>query len=264
MKRIAILAIAATNQAVYQHYITSYWTELIRHVEANVAHIDVYLLTEHGSTNEWYRGVIDAVIEDPDPDVGRLLAPRFRTISIPGVLSKTVHALEVLAGRYDVFFRTNLSSMVMLNEFDRFVQSAPNVSYSGGFIHSGALRRDLIVTDRIGADRSITELSELDAYPGNSFASGSGFFLSARDAERLVEERSQLRFDLPDDVAIGLMFERATHLTGFSQVVTPETSITEMLQQIDHCNGPHVRLQHFPLERAMALWRYVHAARMWQ
>ena len=50
MKRIAILVIAATNQPVYRHYIASYWTELIRHVAANVPHIDVYMLTEHGRT----------------------------------------------------------------------------------------------------------------------------------------------------------------------------------------------------------------------
>jgi hypothetical protein len=33
MKRIAILVIAATTQPVYVHYISTYWTELIRHVK---------------------------------------------------------------------------------------------------------------------------------------------------------------------------------------------------------------------------------------
>lgn len=70
-KRIDILVIAATNQPVYRHSIASHWTELIRHVAANVLHIDVYLLTEHRRTGSLFAHIVDAVIEDPNADVNQ-------------------------------------------------------------------------------------------------------------------------------------------------------------------------------------------------
>lgn len=264
MKRVAILVIAATNQPVYQHYITAYWTELIRHVRAEAAHIDVYLLTEHGQTNKWYANIADAVIEDPDPNVERLVPAAFRTPNTPGILSKTVHALDLLAGDYDVFFRTNLSSVVKLSSFDQHVQATPDLGYSGGLVWNDALRDNLTNYNWIGPGRPVTDLSELDRYPGNSFVSGSGFFLSADEAQHLVDQRDRLRFDLPDDVAIGLMFERASMLTGFTAVFSPQSSIGDMLQRFESTTAQHLRLTHFPIERAMALWRYVDAAQLWR
>lgn len=263
MKRIAILVIAATNQPVYRHYIASYWTELARHTAAHVPHIDVYLLNEHGRTNASFAPIADHVIEDADADVARLVPAQFRTVNVPGILSKTIHAFDVLADKYDVFFRTNLSSMVMLSAFDRFVQSSTDVGYSGQFVWGDALRSHLVHQGMVGQDRSITELPELDSYPGNSFVSGSGFLLRADEARSLVERRHQLRYDLPDDVAVGLMFERAGQLDGFSEIIRPESSISEMLERITTTSAAHLRLQHFPVERAMALWRYVHRQQLW-
>jgi hypothetical protein len=262
-KRIAILAIAATNQPVYRHYIESYWTDLIRHTAANTPHIDVYLLNEHGRSHPVFEPIADHVIEDPDADTARLVPEQFRTANTPGILTKTIHAFDVLADRYDVFFRTNLSSIVMLSAFDRFVQSSTDLAYSGQFVWRDALRSHLIDHQMVGDDRSVTELSELDSYPGNSFVSGSGFLLRADEARSLVERRHQLRYDLPDDVAIGLMFEQAGQLSRFSETLRPESTINEMLHQITTTSAAHLRLQHLPVERAMALWRYVGTARLW-
>ena len=264
MKRIAILVIAATNQPVYRHYIRSYWTDLIRHTAANVPHIDVYLLIEHGRRNASFAPVAGHVIEDPDPDVNRRVPAQFRTINTPGILSKTIHALDVLDGRYDVFFRTNLSSMVMLSAFDRFVQSSTSLGYSGQFVWRDALRSHLVHQRMVGDGCSITELSELDGYSGDSFVSGSGYLLRADEARSLVERRHLLRYDLPDDVAVGLMFERADQLHGFTEVIRPDRPISEMLQRIATTSAAHLRLQHFPVERAMALWRYVDRQQLWR
>ncbi len=263
MKRIAIVAIAATNQPVYRHYIASYWTELIRHTAAHVPHIDVYLLNEHGRTTARFAPRADHVIEDPDPDAARLVPAQFRTINVPGILSKTIHAFDLLADRYDVFFRTNLSSMVMLSAFDRFVQSSPEVRYSGQFVWRDALRSDLVANGMVGPGRQVTDLSELDGYPGNSFVSGSGYLLSAEEARSLVARRAQLRYDLPDDIAVGLMFEQARQLDGFAEIFTPGLPISEMVDRIRGTSAAHLRLQHFPVERAMALWRYVDRERLW-
>lgn len=263
MKRIAILAIAATNQPVYRHYIASYWTELIRHTAANVPHIDVYLLNEHGRTTARFAPLAEHVIEDQDAEVARLVPPAFRTVNVPGILSKTIHAFDVLADRYDVFFRTNLSSMVKLSAFDRFVQSTPDICYSGGFGWHDALRSHLVAQGMVGPERQVADLSELDGYPGNSFVSGAGYLLSAEEAKSLVARRDQLRHDLPDDVAVGLMFAQARQLEGFAEILLPGSPISALVDRIERTPAAHLRLQHFPVERAMALWRYVERGRLW-
>lgn len=263
MKRIAILVIAATDQPVYRHYIASYWTQLIRHVAANVPHIDIYLLTEHGRNTSSFAHVVDTVIEDPNPDVNQLVPERYRTANIPGILSKTIHAFDALSDSYDVFFRTNLSSMVMLARLDQFVQSNANVGYSGGFVWDDALREAVVAHGYVGYRRSVVNISELDEYPGNSFVSGAGFLLNKAEAKLLVERREQLRYDLPDDVSIGLMLDRCRVLSGFTELIKPSASITDMVERIERTTATHLRLQHFPVERAMMLWRYVYNKRLW-
>jgi hypothetical protein len=263
VKRIAILVIAATNQPVYRHYIASYWTELIRHVAANVPHIDVYLLTEHGRTTSSFAHMAEAVIEDPDANADQLVAEQYRTPNIPGILSKTIHALDALSDDYDVFFRTNLSSMVMLSRFDRLVQSDADIGYSGGLVWGDALRDALVYHGYVGHGRNVAHIAELDHYPGNSFVSGAGFLLNKAEVKLLVERRDRLRYDLPDDVAIGLMLDQCQVLNGFTQIIAPNTSITEMVERVESTSAAHLRLQHFPVERAMMLWRYVHNKRLW-
>ncbi len=165
MKRIAILVIAATNQPVYRHYISSYWTELIRHVAANVPHIDVYMLTENGRTSSSFAHIVDAVIEDPNADVDQLGPGQYRTTNVPGILSKTIHAFDELSDDYDVFFRTNLSSMVMLSRFDRLVQSTADIGYSGGLVSGDALRDAVVHPGYVGAGRSVAHFPEPDHHP---------------------------------------------------------------------------------------------------
>jgi hypothetical protein len=263
VKRIAILVIAATNQPVYRHYIASYWTELIRHVAANVPHIDVYMLTENGRTSSSFTHIVDAVIEDSNADVDQLVPEQYRTTNVPGILSKTIHAFDELSDDYDVFFRTNLSSMVMLSRFDRLVQSTADIGYAGGLVWGDALRDAVVQHGYVGSGRSVAHISELDQYPGNSFVSGSGFLLNKAEAKHLVERRDQLRYDLPDDVAIGLMLEQCRVLNGFTQIIEPSASIIEMVERVEKTSATHLRLQHFPVERAMGLWRYVHDMRLW-
>jgi hypothetical protein len=263
VKRIAILVIAATNQPVYRHYIASYWTELIRHVAANVPHIDVYMLTEHGRTGSSFAHIADAVIEDPNADVDQLVPEQYRTSNVPGILSKTIHAFDALSDDYEVFFRTNLSSMVMLSRFDRLVQSTADIGYSGGLVWGDALRDAVVHHGYVGAGQSVAHISELDQYPGNSFVSGSGFLLNKAEAKHLVEHRDQLRYDLPDDVAIGLMLEQCRVLNGFTQIIKPSAPISETVERVEATSATHLRLQHFPVERAMGLWRHVNAKRLW-
>lgn len=264
MRRVAIMAIASLNEPEYLHYIANYWTQLIRHTNAHTPDIDVYLLVENGTAPAPFAHIAANVIEDPLTDPSRLLAPRWQTLTLPGVLSKTIHALDVLAGRYDLFFRTNVSTMVMLPAFERFVRSRAEFCYSGAWVWTDALRSDLVHHGHVGPDRSVRDLSELDDYPGNTFVSGASMFLTAAEAQHLVDRRDELRYDIVEDVSIGLMMERHEVLEGFTDNIEADVPIAEALDRIRTTAAPHVRLDHFPVERAAALWRYVSGDHPWR
>ena len=264
MKRIAILAIASTNQPLYVHYIKSHWTELIRHVQAAKPHIDVFLLFEHGAVLDEFSYLADNIIEDRNCEPEALCSPEFHSFGIPEILSKTMYAFELLQGQYDVYFRTNLSSLIRVPYFDQFVQGRSDICYSGSFVWTDALRADLEFHDRIGPDKSIKSLAELDAYPGNTFISGSGFFLNAEEVKSLVQRKKQVRYDIIDDVSVGLMISEHELLRDFSIVVSPRDSIAEIKSQIRKSNAAHVRLQHFPLEKAQNLWKQIESGQLWK
>lgn len=255
MKRIAILTIAALSTPVYRHYVTTYWTELIRQARQRWPNIDIYLLFEHATALEGLDDIAENVIVDRCVDLSELCAVGYHTPVIPGVLSKTLYALELLEGRYDVFFRTNLSSLIKLSALNDFVQSSEDLCYSGGWVWTDCLRQALVSQGRIGFGKSIKWLTELDAYPGNTFVSGSGYFLNAQEARSLSLRKQLLRYDIVDDVAVGLMFTRHRWLPGFSQLIRPESSAEAMLRRIRATQACHIRLQHFPLALAQSLWQ---------
>jgi len=254
MKKIAILVIAATNQPVYIHYIRTHWSEIIRYTNTNTPHIDVFLLFEHDTDISEFQHLEGNIIQDPNADPGLLCPPDYHTRIIPGILGKTIHALELLQGRYDVFFRTNLSSFIDVPAFDRFVQCKNAIGYSGAFVWTDALRDDLLRHNRVGPGKSIKSLSELDEYPGNSFASGCGYFLNREEAQSLVSRKKQIRFDIIDDVSVGLMFDKCEVLSGFSLIVKPQEPPSQIVSRMKKSNAPHIRLEHFPLDKVGALW----------
>jgi hypothetical protein len=263
MRKIAILVIAAVNQPLYIHYIRTYWTELINYLNAERSHIDVFLLFEHGTEVNGFKDIEDNIIVDANADLSLLCDPEYCSIMIPGVLSKTVYALELLQGKYDVFFRTNLSSLIKVSAFDSYVQSRKSICYSGAWVWTDSLRQDLIHHNRIGHDKSIKALSELDSYEGNTFISGSGYFLNSDEAKSLVRRKKSIRYDIIDDVSVGLMFSRHELLPDFSTCITPDKSVDQIMQIIRKTKECHIRLQHFPLYLAEILWHQLSNDRVW-
>ena len=102
---------------------------------------------------------------------------------IPGILHKTVEAISFFFLHrkevYDYVWRTNLSSVVDVKGLLSYVEK---IKVDGG-VYGGY----------IGKEPSTNIL----------FASGAGFLMSRDVALSLVENKSQLRYDLIDDVAIG-------------------------------------------------------------
>ncbi|MEO0367409.1 MAG: hypothetical protein AAF197_01340, partial [Pseudomonadota bacterium] len=200
MKKIAILVIASTSTPLYVHYIKNYWAEVIRYTKTFTPHIDVFLLFEGKFDLSEYAALADNIIQDPTTDFDHLCAAESQTYAIPGILSKTIYALDALKDSYDVFFRTNLSSLIRLPYFDHFVQSKPTISYSGQLTRPDSLRAHMLANSKIGLDQNVKSLDELEPYPGNTFVSGSGFFLSSLEVTSLLEQKQRIRYDIIDDV----------------------------------------------------------------
>jgi hypothetical protein len=221
-------------------------------------------LFERDTNLDQFSHLADNIIQDQNSELETLCSSEFNNCGIPGILSKTVYAFELLQGQYDVFFRTNLSSLIRVPYFDQFVQGRTNIGYSGSYVWTDALRSDLEFHDRIGPDKSIKSLAELDAYPGNTFISGSGYFLNATEAKSLVQRKHQIRYDIIDDVSIGLMFSDHELLPDFTVSVSPQDSITEIESQICKSGAAHVRLENFTLDRARDLWRHIESGHLWK
>ena len=257
MRKCAILVIAAQNQEVYVHYINTYWTSLIRYTNAHVSNIDVFLLFEKGADITPYSHLSDNIIEDQNSDFNLLSADQKHSLGIPGILSKTVYAFEKLKHSYDVFFRTNLSSMIHISNFKNFLQTKEKIIYSGSGVWEDALRSDLVFRNKVGKDQSIKSLDELEDYPGNTFISGSAYFINSDEVDSLLKHKSKIRYDIIDDVSIGLMMSEHENLKGFTLNIRNRLSIEEISNKLHKGNYCHVRLQHFPLQKAQEVWSLI-------
>lgn len=264
MRRIAILVIAAVNQPIYVHYIKTYWTDLIRYLSTEKPHIDVFLLFEHGTKVEVLKDLEANIVEDVTSDFSKLCDPQYHSCMIPGVLSKTIYSLQLLHDKYDVFFRTNLSSLIKVSSFDSYVQNKKDICYSGAWVWEHALRTDLLHHKKIGFGKSIKTLSELDSYKGNTFISGSGYFLNANEASSLVRRKKSIRYDIIDDVSVGLMFSEYERIPGFSVNIKPDKPVEEIGDILRETKACHIRLEHFPLSLADILWAKLGTDRIWR
>jgi len=264
MRKIAILVIAAVNQPLYVHYIKTYWTELIRYANASLPNIDVFLLLEKGTPMDVFKDIGANVIQDHHSDLHQLCDAKFHTPHIPGILSKTIYALELLQDRYEVFFRTNLSSLIRISRFNSYVQSLDSICYSGAWVWVDGLRQDLVNQNKIGPDKSIKTLAELDGFEGNTFISGAGYFLSSEEARNLVRRKQMIRYDIVDDVSVGLMLGRHEALSHFATIIKPDRSADEIMEVIRKSNACHFRLQHFPLSLAEELWNQLQNEPVWK
>lgn len=264
MKRIAVLVIAATHQPLYRHYIYTYWTKLIEYTNAQKPHIDVFLLFEHDMDASGLEHLERNIIVDPNGDLAKLCNPEYHEPGLPGILSKTMYSLELLQDNYDVFFRTNLSSVIRTSAFDRYVQDKNPIIYSGSIVWVNALTDNLLQYDRVGPDRSVKSLSQLDEYCGKTFVSGSAYFMNTREVKSLLEDKSRLRYDLPDDVAVGLMMPNHEVLTDFSVTITADTPVADSIEVIKQSRACHIRVEHFPLHVALALWEEFRCLEIWK
>lgn len=233
--KTVILVIASTNTPLYIHYIKTYWTTLIDYTNYKKPDIDVFLLFNGDTDEKYYKHIRNNVIIDTN-----------KTTRSPGILQKTIYAFEKIQHKYDVFFRTNLSSIINIDSLEKYITNN-KVIYSGGIIWHNALR------ENIKEYNLIDDITELDSYPGNTFISGSGFLLNRDEVRNLIKQKNKIRFDIVDDVSIGLMMLKYQDIPHFTEIIISGTSLKDKIKQINK-NRIHTRLQWFTLEEARELW----------
>lgn len=232
--KTVILVISSTNTPVYIHYINTYWTNLIKYTNTNKPNIDVYLLFNGDTEEKYYKHIRANVILDNN-----------KTTRIPGILQKTIYAFEKLQlqNKYDVFFRTNLSSIINIPSLEKYIANN-KVIYSGGLIWHNALRENII------EHNLIDDITELDIYPSNTFISGSGFLLNRQEVNYLLKNKNKIRFDIIDDVSIGLMMHNYRGIPNFTEVIESGTPLKDKIKQLNK-GRIHTRLQWFNLKEAV-------------
>ena len=178
VKKIAILVIASLQHEPYRLYLNNYWRKMIKYTNLNTTNVDIFLLFDYGLDLAKYSDIKKNIIIDNNENYNDYFPKGLKCKGfIPGILSKTIYGLNILQNKYDVFFRTNLSSMVCIKNIIKYVEEN-NIMYSGFYIWKDALRKDLLYHNKIGKNKSIKNLEELVDYPGNTFISGSGYFLN--------------------------------------------------------------------------------------
>jgi hypothetical protein len=130
---------------------------------------------------------------------------------IPGILAKTIKALQFLSkfNKYDFVWRTNLSSVLDFHGLLEYCKGIPSSGVYGGYIgqyqHSDTKKEGVLKEGARGVSASLREGRENHGF--SRFASGAGFLMSADVVEYLVLNQALLRWDLIDDVAIGILLE---------------------------------------------------------
>ncbi|MEE9372261.1 MAG: glycosyltransferase [Saprospiraceae bacterium] len=253
-KRIVVLVIASTNQPVYIHYINTYWTELIKYTNTNCPNLDVFLLFQKGEDVSPFGIIQGNIIIDNNTDFNGFFKPEEGCQIIPGVLSKLIYAYELLQHDYDIFFKTNLNCIMHISRFENFILTKNDIIYSGSSVWRDTLRQELFLMDSIGPDKSIKNLEELDTYEGNSFVAGPAIFLNKKEVQRLVSNKEKLRYDLIEDVSLGLMMTDYEYLPDFTLDFPASANVIDVIDQIVQNQYCHIRLEHFSFLKASELW----------
>lgn len=138
---------------------------------------------------------------------------------IPGILKKTIDAMEYFRGRdYDYMIRSNISTII---RFDLLIQRlmASPLDYGAGIVWTirWTEPQDGLVDD---------------LYLGYRFCSGTSIVFSRQLVKKIIKNKEKLCFEVIDDVALGILIQttfpeispvQIGHLTGHFEEVDTET-----------------------------------------
>lgn len=114
---------------------------------------------------------------------------------IPGILDKTVKALKLLTenNNYDYIIRSNISTVINLDKLTELITNVKD-------------------TNIYGTGRFIFPFYSENNLDSTQFASGTSIILDKISLNYLLNNVSKLRYDIIDDVAIGLLMKSNTNV----------------------------------------------------
>lgn len=127
----------------------------------------------------------------------RLIELRGKDSQVPGMLDKSIKALEICMGlfNFDILVRSNISTIIDLQELQTQLHDKSSV-YGG---HSWILDwHDW----KFGIDEAA-----LSKYRYTEFISGTSIVLSRDNCEFILENKHKLDYSIVDDVSIGVLMK---------------------------------------------------------
>ena len=120
-----------------------------------------------------------------------------RETFLPGILEKTIKAFDIIHTKlkleYDYIFRTNISTVVQLENTQSYLSHFPNPTnnmyYIGPLVQLQWLDHHSGIVDK--------------RYWGTPFCSGTCIILSHALIENIIRNREKLHYNIIDDISIG-------------------------------------------------------------
>lgn len=200
------LVVIASRNSIYDQMIEIYWKPFIRYLKTHNHRIKIFLIFGKEDISDLNLDASDVVISDINDSF------------VPGVLIKTINAFEHIEKNYEYkhILRTNLSSFFILDNLITFQQSLrDNNLYSGVIGHCNNI----------------------------PFISGAGMWLSPDVIRFILNNKQQLPYDWPDDVAIGNLLNKYDKTQAKRYDLTNNVYIQGILDKIIKEGHYHIRIK---------------------
>lgn len=184
MKKIIILVIASRGK-LYDKLINNYWIKFIKFINNLNNNIKIFLVFGK-----------DVNVEDLSEINGNIIKADTKESYIPGILEKTIFGFNYVDKNfdYDYIFRTNLSSFIVHNNFQKFLLKLPVENcYSGC----------KMILDKNDEYYKFIDNKEKEI----QFVSGAGVMFSNDIIKFIIENSNKLNYQVIDDVALGILLE---------------------------------------------------------
>lgn len=219
-KRIVILVIASLERQFRLFLIEEIWAYLIN-IANQSNYLDIYLLFDNDKQIEPIKHLSNNIIIDRNKNFNKQHLCLDKEVKeddwlggrTPGILSKTIYALRKLVNNYDVFYRTNLTSIPHLTNLITYINNH-QIHYSGFNIWKDALRKHLTNNNSIKfpINKCLRNLNDISHLQGNCFVGGSGIFLNRDEVINILNQSDKIRYDIVDDISIGLLIDKCYHV----------------------------------------------------
>ena len=227
MQKIVILVIASFENEHYKFLINEVWSYLID-ISNDYKYLDIFLLFDNDGNNgktiiRQFPKLKNNIIMDKTTNLNEQHLcvqedkEKWKGGHTPGILSKTIYAFEKLKNKYDIFYRTNLSSIPHLTNLISYVNNY-NINYSGFNIWWDWIRNQIREVYGLPYNKCIKTILDLSIYKGNSFVGGSGVFLNYNEVALILKQKHLIRYDIVDDLSIGLLLDKCHDIQKYNRI----------------------------------------------